>query len=63
LLEKVYEAFDFAASRFIQRLIRKLHPHRACSMGGRARPPGAPLQRKFVDHGEAPMGFSKAWGE
>jgi hypothetical protein len=32
LLEKVYEAFDFAASRFIQVMIRKLHLHRACWM-------------------------------
>jgi hypothetical protein len=27
----VYEAFDFSASGFIQLLIRKLHPPRACS--------------------------------
>jgi len=30
-VSNVYEAFDFSASGFIQLLIRKVHPHRACS--------------------------------
>ena len=30
IVKKSYEAFDFAGPRFIQLLIRKAHPPRAC---------------------------------
>ena len=35
VVSNVYEAFDFAASEFIQLLIRKAHPPRACFVGTR----------------------------
>jgi len=41
LLEKVYEAFDFAAPRFIQLVIRKPHLERVFDYR-KARPPGVP---------------------
>src|SRR6266496_4066004 len=33
IMIKYYEAFDLAAPRFIQLVIRKLHPPRACCIG------------------------------
>src|SRR5437773_2067984 len=35
ICNKVYEAFDFGAPRFIQVMIRKLCLHRACSIKAR----------------------------
>jgi hypothetical protein len=40
-LEKIYEAFDFAAPRFIQLVIRKPHLERVFDYP-KARPPGVP---------------------
>jgi len=47
LLEKVYEAFDFTAPRFIQLVIRKPHLERVFDYR-KARPPGVPpLKLKY----------------
>src|ERR1044071_710920 len=37
IVSNVYEAFDFSAPEFIQLLIRKVHPRRACFIRGMKR--------------------------